>query len=100
MSKMHYFSNKVLKIANARGSPPQMPLNVQYWWPEVPWFGQIVLFRAYDEIKTSKKLWRHFSNVITIKSPKNVTKIKSQFFSNLGPLNENSWLRQWQYVMM
>jgi len=66
MSKMHYFSNKFSKIA----------LN-QFWWPEVPWFDQIVCFQAdYDEIELQKKLWhRYFSDVITITSPKYVTKI-------------------------
>jgi len=42
MSKMHYFSNKFSKIANAGGFTPTAPLNLQYWWLEVPWFGQIV----------------------------------------------------------
>jgi len=36
--------------------------------------------------RTSKnQLWRHFSDVIVIISPKNVTKITSQSFSILGP---------------
>jgi len=40
MSKMHYFRNKFSKIAKRwGGSPPLTPLNLQYWWPEVPWFG-------------------------------------------------------------
>jgi len=36
MPKMHYFCNKFSKIAK--------PLNLKYWWPKVPWFGQIVFF--------------------------------------------------------
>jgi len=32
-----------------------------------------------------KQLWRHFSDVIVITSPKNVTKLTSQNFSILGP---------------
>jgi len=38
MSKMHYFSNKFLKIAKHWGFPPLVPrLYLQYWWPEVSW---------------------------------------------------------------
>jgi len=49
------------KSPSAEGSPPLAPLNLQYWWPEVPWFGQIVVFQAdYDEIELQKNsLWRH-----------------------------------------
>jgi len=65
---MHYFSNKFSKIAKRWGLTVLQrlailrvvcqtlgafaPLNLQYWWPEVPWFGQIVDFKAdYDEIE-------------------------------------------------
>jgi len=41
MSEMHYFSNKFSKIAKHCGLFAPAPLNLQYWWPEVPWFGQI-----------------------------------------------------------
>jgi len=52
MSKMHYFSNKFQKSPSARSFPPSAPLILQYWWPEVPWFGQMMVFEAdYDEIK-------------------------------------------------
>jgi len=37
------------------------------------------------------QLWRHFSDVIAITSPKNVTKITSQNFS----IYQNFWLHQW-----
>jgi len=37
MSKMHKFSNKFSKIALA--------FNLQYWWPGVTWFGQIVVLK-------------------------------------------------------
>jgi len=50
MAKMHYFSNKFSKIARCWGlsAPSESPqhlappasLNLQYWWPEVPWFVQ------------------------------------------------------------
>jgi len=42
MPKMHYFSNKFLKITKRWGRC----LNLQYWWPEVTWFEQIVVFQA------------------------------------------------------
>jgi len=52
MSKMHYFSNELKKLPSAGGFPHPAPLNLQYWWLEVPWFGQIVVFEAdYDEIE-------------------------------------------------
>jgi len=43
MSKMLYFSNNFSKIAKRRGEP-SAPLKLQYWWPEVTLFGQIVDF--------------------------------------------------------
>jgi len=40
---------------DAGGFPPPAPLNLQYWWPEVPWFGQTMVFEAdYDELKLQK----------------------------------------------
>jgi len=33
MPKIHYFSNKIKKIAKAWG--PQQSLNLRFWWPEV-----------------------------------------------------------------
>jgi len=57
------------KSPNAGGFSPPAPLNLQYWWPEVPWFGQLVVFEAdYDEIELQKYSY----DVITITSPKNV----------------------------
>jgi len=42
MSKMHYFSNKFLKIAKHWGlsAPLSESLNLRLWWSEVAWFGQ------------------------------------------------------------
>jgi len=52
MSKIHYFSNKFSKIVKRWGFPLPAPLNLQYWWPEVPWFGQMLVFETdYDKIK-------------------------------------------------
>jgi len=50
----------------------------------------------YDEIEFQKnQLWRHFSDVIVITSPKNATNITLQNFSILGPPpNQNFWLRR------
>jgi len=42
MSKIYYFSDKFSKIAKRY---LRAPLNLQYWSLEVPWFGQIVVFK-------------------------------------------------------
>jgi len=53
MPKMHYFKvTNLQKSPSAAGSPPPAPINLQYWWSQVPWFGKIVVFQAdYDEIE-------------------------------------------------
>jgi len=52
MSKTHYFSNKVSKIAKRWGLSAPSSLNLRFWWPEVTWCGQILSFQAdYDEIE-------------------------------------------------
>jgi len=51
MSKMYYFSNKFTKSPSAVGFPPPAPLNLHYWWPQVPWFGQMVVFEADCDIQ-------------------------------------------------
>jgi len=49
MSKMCYFNSKFSKIAKRR------PINLRFWWPEVAWSAQIVVFQTkYDEIKHYK----------------------------------------------
>jgi len=86
MPKMHYFSNKFSKIAKRLGlisSPPPASLNLQYWWPEVRWFDEIVVFQAdCDEIELqniSYDVIRHYVSQMT--HQKNVTK-----FFHFGPL--------------
>jgi len=89
MSKMHYFCNKFSKIAKCWGFPPSAPLSVQYWWPEVPWFGQIVVFKAdYDEINRTStysfdvtKMTFPKNHYVTITSP-----LRHKFFFQFGPL--------------
>jgi len=85
------------KIAKQwRLSAPQHPLNLQYWWPDVMCFGQIVVFRAdYDEIELQKPVmtsfqWRHRHYVTEKHHQNNVAK----FFSFLAFPNQNFWLRQ------
>jgi len=58
------------------------PFNLLYWWPEVPWFGQIVFFKLIitksnfkNAVITSFR-WCHHHYVT-----EKVTKITSQFFS-------------------
>jgi len=55
MPKMHYFSNKFLKITKRWGMYLEVhgwgltapaPFNLQYRWPEVRWFDQIMVFQA------------------------------------------------------
>jgi len=46
------------------------------------WFLKLIMSNSNFKIK----LWRHFSDAITIMSPKNVTKITSQIFFQFGPL--------------
>jgi len=79
---MHYFSNRFSKIAKCWGF-----FAPSAWWPEVPWFGQIVVFEAdYDEIEIQNIVMMSFQWLIIITSPKNVTKITSQIFFQFGPL--------------
>jgi len=92
MSKMHYFSNKFSKITK--------PLNLQHWWLEVLWFGQIVVFEAdYDKIKLQNIVmtsfqWCHHHYITKKCHQNNVTKI----FPILTPPNQYFWLHQWSWV--
>jgi len=87
MPKMHYFSNNFSKIAKRWGLTAPVSLNPQYWWPEVRWFDQIVVFQA-DGVKI--ELPKISYDVIFVTSsplhqPNDVTKITSQKFSILAP---------------
>jgi len=71
------------KSPSGGGSPPPAPLNLQFWWPKVAWFTQIVDFQTdYDEIEFLKKI---SSDVIVITLAKNVTILKSQYISIFAP---------------
>jgi len=51
MSKMHYLITNFQKLPSAGGFPPSAPINLQDWWPEIPWFGHKVVFEAdYNKI--------------------------------------------------
>jgi len=70
MSKMHYFSNKFSKITNTGSSSSPAPhyLPIMLIWSCVIW----------PNCGVSNWLWwnwtfEHFSDIITITSPKNVT---------------------------
>jgi len=83
MSKMHYFSNKISKIAKCWGSPPLTLLNLRFWWLEVAWFGQTVCFSNWlwrNEL-LKNQLWHHH-NYVTEKCHQTIT---TQDFSILGP---------------
>jgi len=87
MSKTHYFSNKFSKIAESWGSPPQAPLNLRCWWPEVAWFAQIVVFKLIMTKSNFKnQLWRHHYCVTEKRQKPNITR-----FSILFPSNQNFW---------
>jgi len=83
MSKIHYFNNKFSKIAklgvkSPQSFPPPAPLNLRYWWHEVPWFGEIVVFEVdYDEIVIvlASFQWRYHHYVAEKRHQNNVTKI-------------------------
>jgi len=63
--KIHYFSNKSLKIAKRWGLSAHSALSSWLWRNRT----------------SNNQLWRHFSDVIVIMSLKNVTKITSYNFS-------------------
>jgi len=72
MSKMRYFNNKFSKIASVGDSAPPATI-LRFWWHEVVWFAQCskVFFQTdYGKIKLKNQLWRHFSHVIVITTPK------------------------------
>jgi len=83
MSKMHYFSNTFSKIAKPKIKNSPLTFNFGDLWSSVIWSNCVF----------SSWLWHHFSDVINITSPKNVTKITSQFFPIWAPPNQ---LRQWK----
>jgi len=86
MPKMHYFSNKFSKITK--------PLNLQYWWPKVRWFDQIVVFQADCDEKN--RYYVIFVTSSPLRRPNDITKITLPNFSILlPPLNQNFWLRHW-----
>jgi len=87
------------KSPSAGGFPLTAPLNLQYWWLEVSWFSEIVVFEAdYDEIELQNIVmtlfqWRHHHFVTENRHQNNVT----NFFPIWAPLNQNFWLRQWYF---
>jgi len=93
LSEMYYFSNKFSKIFKRWGFPPPAPLNLQYWKPEIPWFGQIVVFEAdYEEIELQNTVmtsfqWRHHYSVTEKQwhHHYSVNEKRHKNFSNLGP---------------
>jgi len=53
MSNMHYFSNIFSEII----------LNLRFWWFEVMWFGQIVIFETdYEKIELKKTVMTSFQS--------------------------------------
>jgi len=86
------------KSPSAGGSPPPAPINLRFWWPEVTWFGKIVVCQANYNKSELKKI--SCDVIFVTSSPLShrniVTKVTSQNFSILclHP-NLNFWLRQW-----
>jgi len=51
------------KIAKCWGREPPVPLNLRRWWPEVVWFGQIVVFKLImTKLNLNNQLWRHWTS--------------------------------------
>jgi len=84
------------KSPSAGGSSPSAPAKTSTLatWSFV--IGQIMVFQAdYDKIELQKIVttsfqWRHHHYATIKRHQNNATK-----FSNLGPSNQNFWLRQW-----
>jgi len=93
MPKMHYFSNKFSKIAKRWRLTAPTILNLQYWWPEVRWFDQIVVFQAdCDEIELQKISYDVISvTSSSIRQSNEITEITSQNVTNLGPLSNQNF---------
>jgi len=71
------------KLPSAEGYPPSEPLNLQFWWAKVIWPNCGFSSWLWRNRSSKNQLWRHFSDVIVITSPKKVTKITLQNFSIL-----------------
>jgi len=83
MSKMRYFNNKFSKIAKRWrlcSCGAQLPL--RFWWPEVAWFAQKWFFKRFmaNSSFESNQLWRHFSDVIVITTPKTSPNLRHKIF--------------------
>jgi len=83
---MHLVTN-FQKSPSVGGSLPPAFLYYQYWWPEVTWFGQSVIFQAdFDEIELKKNSYDAISVTSSpLRHQNDVTKITSQNFFILGP---------------
>jgi len=95
MSKMHYFNNKFLQIAKHWRLFASSSCKLQFWWSEVSWSGQIVVFLAdYDDIEVQKIVMT--SSQLHYRETS--LKLRHNFFPIWAPSNQNFWLRQWSVV--
>jgi len=62
---------------SAGGSPLPAPLNLHYWWPEVMWFEQIVVFKL---IETKSNFKKSVMTSFPLRQPDDVTKQRHNFF--------------------
>jgi len=97
MPKMHYCSTNFQKSPSAEDSQHPVLLIIfdfsDLKLSDVTKFGFLSwLWRN----RTSKnQLWRHFNDIMSIMSSKNVTKMSQNFSILVSPPNLNIWLRQW-----
>jgi len=87
----------IQKSPSSGGFPSQALRNLQCWWPEVPWFGQIVVFEAdYDEIELKNIVmttfqWRHHHYVTKKRHQNNVKWSWSWFWPDRSWYWKNRW---------
>jgi len=83
MSKCTILVANFQKSPSAGGSAPPTLLNLQYWWPKVPWFGQNIFFQLiaksnFKKLAMTSFQWRQHHYVTEKRHQNKVTK-----FANL-----------------
>jgi len=66
------------KLPSAGGSPPPAPLNLQFWWPKIAWFYQIVFF--FELIVSKSNLKKSVMTSFQWRYRKTSPKLKCKIF--------------------